>query len=762
MPEYFLILVVILIALAIADLVVGVSNDAVNFLNSAVGSKVAPRHVIMIVASLGIFLGATFSSGMMEIARKGIFNPDYFLFTDVMVIFLAVMLTDIILLDLFNTFGLPTSTTVSIIFELLGAAVIVALLKISANGDAASTLGDYINYSSATVIVSGIFLSIAIAFTCGALVQYLSRLLFTYHYERRLAWFGGLWSGLALTFILYFLLIKGIKGASFISDEFIAWVNSNTAALLLGSFVLFGLVSQLLISVFKVNILRIVVLFGTFSLAMAFAGNDLVNFIGVPLAGLESFQSWSASGQAASEYGMSALSEPIRTNTLYLVIAGAIMIATLWLSRKARSVTDTEVSLSRQDEGAEFFASNALARGIVGFSRSVARGFQWFLPPSWRSNTELRFLPVDPEVENGKRKDKPAFDLVRASVNLTVASVLIALATSLKLPLSTTYVSFMVAMGASLADRAWGRDSAVFRIAGVLNVIGGWFVTALVAFTVSGLFAFMIYQFGAWAIGGLLAFIVFLISRTIVLHKKKEKAKEAIREIERQAGLISSRQFIDSTARKMSEYFSFINDAYQNALNGLLFEDGDRIQEAREDLKALDTQNQILKLKLYRSIQRIQEKETEVSRLYLHLYDLEQDINQSATYIVDACAEHVDNHFNPLSKKQTENLVKSMEAVSSFLMASSQCLHDLSCQSIQPLLAQKQEIAQLLESLLDTQIKGVKKGAYSMRNSMLFFSIQLETLDLVESAARCLHLYCQVEMGAGAIPKPDSQPWRTQ
>jgi len=762
MPEYFLILVIILIALAVADLVVGVSNDAVNFLNSAVGSKVAPRHVIMIVASMGILLGATFSSGMMEIARKGIFNPDYFLFTDVMVIFLAVMLTDIILLDLFNTYGLPTSTTVSIVFELLGAAVVVALIKISADGDGALALGNYINSSSAIVIVSGIFSSILIAFTFGAIIQYLSRILFTFHYERRLTWFGGVWSGLALTFILYFLLIKGIKGASFSSEVFIGWVNKNTPVLMLGSFVVFSLISQLLISVFKVNILRIVVLFGTFSLAMAFAGNDLVNFIGVPLAGLESFESWAASGQAATDFGMGALKEPIRTNTLYLIIAGAIMIVTLWLSRKARSVTDTEVSLARQDEGAEFFSSNALARGIVGLSRGVANGFAWILPATWKRRAERRFKPVDLDLENGNQKDKPAFDLVRASVNLTVASVLIAMATSLKLPLSTTYVSFMVAMGASLADRAWGRDSAVFRIAGVLNVIGGWFVTALVAFTVSGLFAFLIYFLGPWAIGGLLGLIVFLISRTFILHRKKEKAKETLRKIERQAELISSKQFIDDTARKMSEYLSFINDAYQNALNGLLFEDMERIQEAREDLQSLDTQNKILKLKLYRSIQRIQEKETEMSRLYLHLYDLEQDINQSVTYIVDACSEHIENHFNPLSHKQTENLVQSMESVSSFIMAGSQCLHDLRCQSIQPMLDQQRDITLLLESLLDKQIKGVKKGAYSMRNSMLFFSIQLETIDLVEGVARCLQLYNQVEQGGGLIPKPDSLPWRNR
>ncbi|MCB9283509.1 MAG: inorganic phosphate transporter [Lewinellaceae bacterium] len=747
MPDYFFILVVILFTLAIADLVVGVSNDAVNFLNSAVGSKVAPRNVIMIVASLGIFLGATFSSGMMEIARKGIFNPNFFYFSEIIVIFLAVMLTDIILLDLFNTFGLPTSTTVSIVFELLGAAVIVALIKVSQNGEGIAAISQYINSSRALTIITGIFSSIVVAFSCGIAVQYISRLLFTFHYQRRLPYLGGIWAGLALTFITYFLLIKGIKGASFVPDAFIGWVSSHTLPLLLGTFVFWGILSQLLIVFFKVNILRFIVLFGTFSLAMAFAGNDLVNFIGVPLAGMESFKAWQASGINPAEYPMDALANPIRTNTIYLVLAGVIMTLTLWLSKKARSVTDTEVSLARQDEGAEFFSSNALARGIVGFSRMLSKGVQWLLPEAWHRKTQKSFEPVKAPRENGQKKDKPAFDLVRASVNLTVASILIAFATSLKLPLSTTYVSFMVGMGSSLADRAWGRDSAVFRIAGVLNVIGGWFVTALVAFTVSGLFAALIHFFGPWAVGGLLALVVFLISRTYLLHKQKELTKNNVRSFENRTDEISSRQLIRDTAKKMAEFLQFINDAYQNALNGLLMEDRDLIREAREDLHALDIQNKAIKQKLYRSIQRIQEKQTELSRLYLYLYDLQQDIYQSTTYVLEACSEHVENHFNPLSPVQSKKLVKAMELVSSFLMNTSQYFHDLQFKSTEPLLEEQRRIVQLLESLLDQQINGVKSADYSLRNSMLFFSIQLETMDLIEAVTRCIQLYNQVDQG---------------
>lgn len=744
MPDYFLILVLILLTLAVADLVVGVSNDAVNFLNSAIGSHVAPRHIIMIVASLGIFIGATFSSGMMEIARKGVFYPEYFFFTEVMIIFVAVMLTDIILLDLFNTFGLPTSTTVSLIFELLGAAVVVALIKVSQNGEGVAALSQYINFSRASTIVTGIFSSIIIAFSTGMLVQYLSRLLFTFHYERRLPWLGGIWAGIALTFITYYLLIKGLKGASFVPEDFIKWVGENTPMLMLATFIGFSLISQFLISVFKVNILRVVVLFGTFSLAMAFAGNDLVNFIGVPLAGLDSFNIWTASGENAGALSMDALNNPVRANTLFLLIAGMVMVATLWLSKKARTVTDTEVSLARQEEGTEFFSSNALARGLVGFSRAISRGVRWVLPRSWSERAESSFKPVKPMVENGNSKEKPAFDLVRASVNLTLASVLIAFATSLKLPLSTTYVSFMVAMGTSLADRAWGRDSAVFRIAGVLNVVGGWFVTALVAFSVAGFFALLVYLFGPWAVGPLLALVIFLLSRTYILHRKKEKAKSEMRSFEKQTDRIPSQKIIYDTSQKMAEYLQFINDSYQNALNGLLMEDLEGIREAKEDLDSLLVQNKTLKLKLYKSIQRIQERKTETSRLYLFLYDLEQDIIQSTTYIVEACSEHVENHFNPLTPEQAQTLRQSMDAVSGFLLTTSQRMHDMQFESIRSHQERYLDLVARLEGMLDHQIQGVKSSDYSYRSSMLLFSIILETLDLIAAAEKLIKLYHQV------------------
>ena len=453
----------------------------------------------MIVASLGILAGATFSSGMMEVARKGIFHPEYFYFSEIMIIFIAVMLTDIILLDLFNTFGMPTSTTVSIVFELLGAAVAVGLWKIVHAGDNLQVLGDYINSSSAILIISGIFISVLIAFFVGSLVQFVSRFLFTFHVKKQLKWVGPIWSGLALSGLTYFLLIKGLKGASFISDTFVSYISEHTLLILGVSFLFWSALMQLLLTAYKTNILRIVVLFGTFALAMAFAGNDLVNFIGVPIAGLESYLAWDQSGSAAEGFEMSILNEPIQTKSYLLLLAGGIMVVTLWFSKKARSVTETEVNLGRQDEGAERFRSNILSRSIVRHSLYLGNFLQRMTPPAWREKIAERFQPYEEPILEHQEGGPPAFDLVRASVNLTVASALIAFATSLKLPLSTTYVSFMVAMGTSLADKAWGRSSAAFRVAGVINVIGGWFFTAFMAFTSAAIFATLIYFLGYMA-----------------------------------------------------------------------------------------------------------------------------------------------------------------------------------------------------------------------------------------------------------------------
>ncbi len=520
--------IIVLFALAISDLVVGVSNDAVNFLNSSIGSKVTSRKIIMIIASLGMLAGVTFSSGMMEVARKGIFHPQFFTMPELMTIFLAVMLTDIILLDLYNTFGLPTSTTVSIVFELLGAAVAVSLLKISALGASVGEVVNYINTSKALAIISGILLSVVVAFTIGAIVQIATRLLFTFDYQRRLKRYGALWGGAALATITYFILIKGSKGASFITPETLAWIKGHTGTILLGSFIASAIFLQLLMMLARVNALKVVVLVGTFALAMAFAANDLVNFIGVPLAGLSSYTVANATGDPLSAT-MEALTQPVQSNTFFLLLAGIIMVVTLWFSRKARTVTRTELRLGRQEEGYERFESSGLSRAIVRMVSSlfeitarIAPGFarSWATRRLDRSN----FRPVlaaDGTV--------PSFDLVRAAVNLMVASALISLGTSLKLPLSTTYVTFMVAMGTSFSDQAWGRDSAVYRVSGVLTVIGGWFFTAMMAFTVSAVFAVAIYFGQVLAVIAIGIIAILLLVRTRQLHSVREKEEHGAR-----------------------------------------------------------------------------------------------------------------------------------------------------------------------------------------------------------------------------------------
>ncbi len=748
MPDFFLIIVLLLFLLAISDLIVGVSNDAVNFLNSAVGSKVAPRKVIMIVASLGIFVGATFSSGMMEVARKGIFNPEYFFFAEIMVIFLAVMLTDIILLDLFNTFGLPTSTTVSIVFELLGAAVAVSLLKISAAGDSFATLGEYINTSSALVIISGIFLSVGIAFLIGAILQYLSRLLFTFHYERRLDWIGSLWAGLALTILTYFLLFKGIKGASFVTEGFADWVKNNTLALSVGFFIFWAILMQAVTMIFKINILRIIVLFGTFSLAMAFAGNDLVNFIGVPIAGFESYNAWAASGSDAADYNMEVLNQPVRTKTYLLLIAGLIMILTLWFSRKAQSVTETEVNLGRQDEGSERFEPNFLSRSIVRYTRVLGRGVNWAVPRSWIDKAEQSFQPIRADSENGMEKEAAAFDLVRASVNLTVASMLIAFATFLKLPLSTTYVSFMVAMGTSLADRAWGRDSAVYRVAGVLNVIGGWFGTAFIAFTVSALFAWLIHSFGGWAIGVLVLAAIFFISRTFFLHRRIAKEKAVEEAYERDAQAIPAAKILQETYSNVTDSLCSIRTALHDSIFGLLQEDLLLLERAEKAVKNLKKSNKQAKKKLYSAIRQIEEQSTEGSRVYLLVYDLEQDILQSITFIADACREHVENVHNPLDPQQGEQLYDIQQAVGNYLTTIIKMIEEEDFRAIGPVLEEKRELFLRLEQLIARQVKGVKSQQYGRKNSMLYFSLLLELKDIIAVGARFVKLYERMEQAA--------------
>ncbi|MCB0497411.1 MAG: inorganic phosphate transporter [Cyclobacteriaceae bacterium] len=511
----YLIFIVLLFTLAVTDLVVGVSNDAVNFLNSAVGSRAGSRKIILLVAALGVLAGAMFSSGIMEVARKGIFNPQMFTFSEVMVIFVAVMLADILLLDVFNTFGMPTSTTVSIVFDLLGAAVIVSILKLMNMGHSLTEIGQYINSSKAIAIISGIFLSVIVAFIFGIVGQFFSRLLFSFHYKKRLKKYGGVWGGVSLTILSYFLLIKGVKGASFMPESAVLWIDQHNLILLLASFVLWTTVFQLLVTFTRIHILRVIVLMGTFSLAMAFASNDLVNFIGVPLAGLESYRLWGLSGEN-SDLIMTGLSGEVYTPSYLLLIAGSIMVVTLWRSRKARKVTATEVNLARQGEGSEKFKSNRFVSWLVRFSTYVVDIVADWIPKRFKAEINKKYIPKTYE---GKKKP-PAFDLVRASVNLTLASMLISIATLHKLPLSTTFVSFMVAMGTSLSDKAWGR-SAEYRIAGVFSVVGGWFLTALIAFVVAGTFAFVIFEAGMAGVIGLVVLLIVVIAWSTRKHLRE-------------------------------------------------------------------------------------------------------------------------------------------------------------------------------------------------------------------------------------------------
>src|SRR5690606_15735567 len=535
MENIYLLMIVALAVLAIADLVVGVSNDAVNFLNSAIGSKAISFKTIMIVASVGVAVGAIFSSGMMEVARKGIFNPHEFMFNEIMIIFMAVMITDILLLDFFNTIGMPTSTTVSIVFELLGASVAMALIKVANDGGSFIDVISYINTSKATEIIFGILLSVVIAFTVGAMVQWIARLLLSYNFERKANWVGAIFGGLALTSLTYFIFMKGLKGMSFSQQPFDVlngktidnYLENEVALILIISLVIWSLLSFSLITWAKTNIYKLIILVGTFALALAFAGNDLVNFIGVPIAGWVSYSTWAGSGVAADAFSMAFLADQVPTPTILLIAAGLIMVATLWFSSKAKSVVKTSLDLSSQEETKERFQPNFLSRTFVRTAILGSQMSSYLLPESWQAKIEKQFeKPVIP-LKRDKTYELPAFDLVRAAINLMVAAALISVATSMKLPLSTTYVTFMVAMGTSLADRAWGAESAVYRVAGVLNVIGGWFFTAIIAFIAAATIAYFINWNVQVMVPILLLVATFLLVRSYISHKKKTSATKA-------------------------------------------------------------------------------------------------------------------------------------------------------------------------------------------------------------------------------------------
>jgi phosphate/sulfate permease len=663
--EIYIAIIGVLVFLAVIDLIVGVSNDAVNFLNSSIGSRVAPFKVIMIIASLGILAGVTFSSGMMEVARKGIFQPQLFLMPELITIFLAVMLTDVLLLDLFNTFALPTSTTVSIVFELLGAAVAVSLIKIHAAGHGAEELIKYINTAKALVIISGILLSVVISFVCGAVVQFISRFVFTFDYLPRLKWYGGIWGGISLSIIIYFILIKGAKGASFLSPETVAWIMSHTWTIQAASFVFFGLLFQLLALFTRFDILKPVVLIGTFALAMAFAANDLVNFIGVPLAGMEAYRVAAASPDPL-HLTMGALQAQIHTNTFLLLAAGLIMMTTLFVSRKARSVTRTTVDLSRQDEGDERFGSFALSRGIVGMAAALFNLINGVIPAPWRRKLTRRLDPSAYQPPPPPDGVEPAFDLLRASVNLIVASALVSYATSLKLPLSTTYVTFMVAMGTSLADRAWGKESAVYRVTGVLTVIGGWFCTALIAFTVASVFALVLYHLQLYGIVGLICFIAFLIWRSTRLHAKKEETAGLISNLNLKSG-IEAEFAVNTSFEQVAFLLNEVSITLRACFEALFKEDRTRLREIRDRSKDIQRITNIIIANIFKTLYLLDQKDAETTQKYTRTIGALQEIAESHRDIVMRAYTHVINYHSSLHDAQKEELKRVRVSVSRLL-----------------------------------------------------------------------------------------------
>jgi phosphate/sulfate permease len=738
MEFYYILVVSFLFLLAILVLIVGVSNDAVNFLNSAIGSKAAPFRIILLIAAAGVLVGAGFSNGMMEVARKGIFNPEHFAFGEIMIIFLAVMLTNILLLDFFNTFGLPTSTTVSVVFAILGAAVAVSIFKITRDDTAVQSIGTFINVESSVMIIVGIFLSVVIAFSVGMIIMWIVRLAFSFNLKKSYKYWTGIWGGIAITAILYFMLIKGAKGSTLVSSDMLAIIQANSTRILLISFVGWTILFQLLVLFTRINILKITVLAGTFALAMAFAGNDLVNFIGVPLAGFESYKAFVASGASdAGRFLMVALREPVTTPIYFLIAAGLIMVLTLRFSKKARSVTATTIDLSRQDEGFERFASSSLARFLVRRSVELSNGIGRVTPPTISRFVHNRF---NAEKASDTSKEKMAFDLVRATVNLVVASILIAIGTSLKLPLSTTYVTFMVAMGTSLADGAWGRESAVYRITGVLTVIGGWFFTAFCAFLASFVIATLIF-FGKLPV--VLIFIVlaiFILIRTHAFHRTRALKKERLEKEIISASyeiLRTCDDEVKSTLIRTSKilyltYVDFFKEKYKD-MKGL-----------RKDAKHLIKKVKEIRENLPETLKKFEESQIHNGHHYVHVVAYMKEMSTSLSHIVQPAFDHLDNN-HPLDKEQIEAFREFNEQMKDFFIYIINLLKKRDLSIPEELNQRRDEILETINEILVSRIKILKKTRKGVKVSVTYMDMLSETKNLLLHAVQLVKAHIKFQ-----------------
>ena len=724
MDLFYLFIVLILIALAVVDLTVGVANDAVNFLNSAMGSKVSPRKVILAVASLGLIAGTLTSNGLMEVARSGVFHPELFTFHEVMMIFLTVMICDVIMLDLFNTFGMPTSTTVSLIFELLGAAVVVALYKIqtASSPETAGVLYEYINSARAMTLISAILISVVLALFFGTVVMFLSRLLFSFRYERSFKKFGALYAGICLTAIAYFAIFKGLKYSTIISKESLQWLTDHLKILLLASFFGFSILMAILQHLLKINILRIIVLAGTFALALAFAGSDLANFIGVTMAGIDSYaiaSTHAAAGGNIDTLLMGELAKPVAVNPIYLMMSGSVMVLAIWFSKKARTVTDTEVNLGRQDEGFERFGSTPASRALVHSARMISKRMSNLFPERLNRFIDRRLQPVDHETEN-----KASFDLIRATVNITVAALLISFATSMKLTLSTTYVTFMVAMGSSLADRAWGRESAVYRVTGVLTVITGWFLTAIVAFSAGAITALLLMWGGKIALAGLLIICVVSMIQSSQLHKKRELKKH---ENDVPANVIK-KSIVAQCNEDVNSVFEQMSRIYSETIKSLATEDGKTLKKLQKEATELYQKEKDRKTnEMLPILMKLQEDAVDTGHYYVQVLDYLYEVSKSLMFITKSSYEYIENHHSGLSENQVADLEKLNEEVSDVYEGIVTMFRISNFADFERILAKRDNIFDIFVENIKSQIKRVRDKESSVRNSILFLDIVNET-----------------------------------
>lgn len=731
MEAIYLSIVVFLLVLAVFDLFVGVSNDAVNFLNSAIGARVAKFRTVMIVASVGVLIGAVMSAGMMDVARHGIMRPDNYSFHEVMTIFLAVMVTDVIVLDMFNTLGLPTSTTVSLVFELLGGTFILAMLKIGS--DPSLSLDMLLNSDKALSVIIAIFVSVAIAFVCGVAVQWVARAVFTFNYKEHLRYTVAIFGGIAFTLLAYFIFIKGLSGSPFISDAHRQWILHNTSLLLVCFFVGSTVISEIL-HLLRVNVFRVVVLMGTFALAMAFAGNDLVNFIGVPMAGLDSWLDFSANGGGdARGFMMHSLMSTATTPALFLLLAGVVMIVAMATSKKAQNVVKTSVDLSRQDEGDEMFGSSKVARSIVRATQDTGSVMARWIPQSVKNSIDGRFRKEEAILANGA-----AFDVIRAAVNLVLASALIIIGTNYKLPLSTTYVTFMVAMGASLADRAWSRESAVFRVTGVMSVIGGWFVTAGVAFAASALVCSVMYFGGFVAMLLFMALAIFLLVRSHIKYNKKAKDEKKddvfllmmrARDPEIVWDLLKKH-----VSRTQSFVCRFALEQYGNILDGLASESLRTLSHCRRDLE-----NEQDLLKKYRrkellALRRVPAVVALERNTWYHLgVNSDQQFIYCLKRMLDPIREHVDNNFSPLPAYAVEELSELRRRIAELMSRTEAMLSTGRFDGCEQLLEEADRMKDSLSAVRKRHYDRMQndRGAGSLKVALLYLNILQESQEFL-------------------------------